>query len=209
MTTYQRMGEWLVSAGLITEPQLREALRAQRAARGRLGEVLTAMGLVTEDQLMLCLSAQYSLPIADLERMKPDPAALRLVSHAYCQSHLVLPFKVRPEDGEVEMVCSDPIDVRPTDEVSRITKKRVRLSLATPTQLYRAINKAYSLDFITEEPVPPPVLSLEEGAVPALPTEPRRRRQPKIDPQNDRRQLLLVLNEASAEPSLWDKLTGS
>lgn len=208
MTTYQRMGEWLVSAGLITEPQLREALRAQRAARGRLGEVLTAMGLVTEEQLMLCLSAQYSLPIADLDKLQAEPSALRLVSHAYCQGHLVLPWRVRTEDGEIEMVCSDPIDVRPTDELTRITKKRVRLSLATPTQLYRAINKAYALGFVGDAPPPVAELKLEEGGSADMP-KPRLKRAPKIDPQTDRRQLLLVLNEAAAEPSLWDKLTGS
>ncbi len=205
MTTYQKMGEWLVSAGLLNQVQLKEALRAQRAARGRLGEVLTAMGLVTEDQILMCLSAQYEMPIADLDKPYAEPAALRLVSHSYAQSHLFLPVSVGASD--IEVICSDPIDVRPIDELTRITGKKIRMQLSSPTALYRAINRCY-LDFQpAEKPVDEPELSLVVNEEPQIKIKAKRRA--KIHSQEDRAKLLMLLNENAQEPGLWDKLTGS
>lgn len=212
MTTYQKMGEWLVSAGLLNPAQLKEALKAQRAARGRLGEVLTAMGLVTEDQVLMCLSAQYDLPLADLERIVPDQAALRLVSHAFAQANLFLPVEIR--ESEIHVVCSDPIDIRPSDELTRITGKRCRMQLASPTALYRAINRWF-LDlrpFVAPSHDQGPELEVVTGQAPS-PVEPLAAKAParkvKIHSQEDRTRLLLLLNDNSAEPGLWDKLTGS
>jgi type IV pilus assembly protein PilB len=196
MTHYQRMGEWLISAGLINAKQLEEALRTQRASRGRLGEILTSMGWVTEDQVLACLSDQYSIPIIDLDSCDPEPAALRTVSMSWSQSHLILPIRVR--DGEIDVVVSDPIDVRGTDEVFRVTRLRPRLSLATPTSLFRAIPRAYSLEVAAE------AAPVEPRESPAKPKRPG-----KVDPQKDRIQLLVVLNESAAEPNMWTKLTGS
>jgi hypothetical protein len=207
MTTYQKMGEWLVSAGLLNTAQLKEALRAQRAARGRLGEVLTAMGLVTEDQILMCLSAQYDMPIADLEKAHPEPAALRLVSHAYAQSHLFLPISIT--HSEIHVICSDPIDVRPSDELTRVTGKRIRMQLSSPTGLYRAINRCY-LDFQPlEKPLVAPEPELELVINDEMQVKPKAKRKPKIHSQEDRTRLLLLLNENTQEPGLWDKLTGS
>lgn len=214
MTTYQKMGEWLVSAGLLNTAQLKEALRAQRAARGRLGEVLTAMGLVTEDQILMCLSAQYDMPIADLDKADPEPAALRLVSHAYAQAHLFLPISIT--HSEIHVICSDPIDVRPSDELTRVTGKRIRMQLSSPTALYRAINRCY-LDFQPsdkpfsapeQEPTAEPELALVVNPD-AVAAQPKAKRKPKIHSQEDRTRLLLLLNENTQEPGLWDKLTGS
>jgi hypothetical protein len=212
MTTYQKMGEWLVSAGLLNPAQLKEALKAQRAARGRLGEVLTAMGLVTEDQVLMCLSAQYDLPLADLDRMVPDQAALRLVSHAFAQANLFLPVEIR--GSEIHVVCSDPIDIRPSDELTRITGKRCRLQLASPTSLYRSINRWF-LDlrpFVAPGAESGPELEVVQGLAPSpgeLPEVKAPARKVKIHSQEDRTRLLLLLNETSTEPGLWDKLTGS
>lgn len=206
MTTYQKMGEWLVSAGLLTPAHLKEALKAQRAARGRLGEVLTAMGLVTEDQVLMCLSAQYDIPMADLDKIVPEQAALKLVSHTYAQSALFFPYSV--SETEIEAVCSDPIDIRPSDELTRVTGKKCRLMLASPTALYRAINRWYlDLRPFTTPPTKSDIeLEVVEGQIRE---EAPGGRRIKVQTQEDRAQLLLLLNEHTAEPGIWDKLTGS
>ncbi|MCG9894850.1 MAG: hypothetical protein MH204_05190 [Fimbriimonadaceae bacterium] len=185
------MGDWLLRAGLLTEEQLDQALRAQRSSRGRLGEVLTAMGLVTEQQILECLSSQYDLPVADLDRLEIDPTVMRLVSMSFAQSHLILP--TREVHGEIECLVADPIDVRSTDEITRVARKRARLLLATPTELYRAIHKAYAVPSS-------PRLSVEEGGRP--------RRPMKVDAQKDRRSLLKLLETNMAEETLWQKLGG-
>lgn len=190
MTHYQRMGEWLVAAGLISRSQLEQALRAQRASRGRLGEVLTSMGWVTEEQLVMCLSHQYNLPIADMEKLQAEPAAIRIVSMSWAQSHLILPVRVL--DREVHVILCDPIDVKGTDEIFRVSGLRPRISLTTPTALYRAIPRAYALP-----------MAEEDAAAPAKPKKPM-----KVDDLKDRKHLLSSLSEATTEPSIWSKLAG-
>lgn len=59
-----RIGEVLVSAGLISEQQLEEALRAQVMWGGRLGTCLVELGAVKLDDLSKALGSQHGLPAA-------------------------------------------------------------------------------------------------------------------------------------------------
>jgi len=55
------LGETLIAAGLITEEDLRKALKAQKAAGRKLGEVLQDMNLVTPEAIQGCLNASCVL----------------------------------------------------------------------------------------------------------------------------------------------------
>jgi adsorption protein B len=55
------LGETLIAAGLITEEDLRKALKAQKAAGRKLGEVLQDMNLVTPQAIQECLGASCVL----------------------------------------------------------------------------------------------------------------------------------------------------
>jgi type IV pilus assembly protein PilB len=148
------------------------------------------MGWVSEEQLVMCLSHQYNLPIADMAKLEPEPAAIRIVSMAWAQSHLILPVKIL--EREVQVILCDPIDVKGTDEIFRVSGLRPRISLATPASLYRAIPRAYSIPTASEDP--------EAGAKPKKPM--------KVDDLKDRKHLLTSLSEATTEPSIWSKLAG-
>ena len=50
--SYQRLGDLLVSAGIIDENSLERALRIQKTERKRLGAVLIESGEITERQLI-------------------------------------------------------------------------------------------------------------------------------------------------------------
>ena len=54
-----RVGDLLVSAGLVTKDQVEEALSSQEKERKkRIGALLIEKGFITEDQLLLALSAK-------------------------------------------------------------------------------------------------------------------------------------------------------
>ena len=59
-----RIGELLVAAGLITEQQLEEALRAQVMWGGRIGTCLVELGALRLDDLSKALGKQHGLPAA-------------------------------------------------------------------------------------------------------------------------------------------------
>ena len=69
-----KIGELLIQQGLITEDQLKEAMKAQKKESGRIGEVLMKLGILSEEELAKALGAQLNIPHATLENnlLQPD-----------------------------------------------------------------------------------------------------------------------------------------
>ena len=61
----KRLGDILISEGVITEEQLEEALEKQRDMKGKkLGAVLVELGMTTEDDIVTALQRQLSLDLS-------------------------------------------------------------------------------------------------------------------------------------------------
>ena len=191
MTQYHKMGDWFVQRGVITQERLEQALKAQRSSKGRMGEILVSMGLVTEDQVVECLSEQYELPIEDMSKLNPDPDIAKTISLSFATTSLVLITSITSQ--ELQCVVSDPIDVRMTDQLNRMFRRKVTMTLAPATKLYQAIVKTYS----AQEFNAPPKLEVVEGAKP--------KSRLKIQTQEDREQLLLLLQEVNGDETIWQK----
>src|SRR2546428_4955208 len=88
-----KLGKLLISANLITDKQLNEALVAIRQSKGatRLGSTLVKMGYIQEEKLLQFLSQQYRVPAVDLKMYQHiDPAIIKLVSLELVQKQMVL-----------------------------------------------------------------------------------------------------------------------
>lgn len=184
MSTYKRMGEFLLAKGLIDGAQLERAIEARSRGNVRFGEVLVLLGYVDETQVTQCLAEQYQLPVADLSSLSPTPEALALVSSSMALTRLFLPVAV--DDDAFYSVISDPIDLELTDRIVMETGRRLSLALASPRELYLAIARHYGLE--TELKITLP------GRKEAAP-----KKRGKKDDQTDRRELLAAL-AAFSEP---------
>ncbi|MBI4686087.1 MAG: type II secretion system protein GspE, partial [Nitrospirae bacterium] len=74
-----RLGQILISSGIITEEQLNAALALQKKSGGRLGTNLVKLGHITEDKLVAFLSKQYGLSAINLSDYKIEPSVLKLI----------------------------------------------------------------------------------------------------------------------------------
>ena len=72
-----RIGDLLVSNGVITEPQLMSALAEQKKTGQKLGHTLVDMGLIDEFRLLEFLSQQLQVPLVDLATRRVDPRPWR------------------------------------------------------------------------------------------------------------------------------------
>jgi serine/threonine protein kinase len=144
MNSYRKLGELLVSSGLITNLQLSIALAAQQTSNRRLGEILVERGFATEEQIAACLAEQYGYPQVDLKTVRPQPSALSALKPDIALEHCVLP--IRQDGEELECIIADPVDVVATDAVSQSVRKRLVLRIAPRTQLSNTIRLAYGLD---------------------------------------------------------------
>ncbi len=172
MQPYRRVGEWMLAKGILTQDQLTEALSMRSTHQCRFGDLLVAEGFCTEQDVIDCLAAQFDLPVIDLGKVRPRRDALRLISGSFALNRLLLP--VRYQDGFLDCVVADPVDIESTDALRGKSFAPLKIFLATSTQLRTAIQKAYKLP------------TYDSKAVTAVPTL-------KIDAQVDRRALLMAM----------------
>jgi len=169
----------MLGKGLITKAQLDTAVEARTRSHLRFGEILVILGYVEESEVTRCLAEQYQLPVANLEKIRPTPEALGIVSSLFAMSRLFLPVAVT--DDIVYAIISDPIDLELTDQIIRDTGRRLCLAIASPRELTEAIAQFYDLPG-TANPDPPKA------------TRSRARRSKfRFNDQTDRQELLAAL----------------
>src|SRR5476649_1889384 len=87
----RRIGELLVSNGLITDEQLHHALAAQRqvdgSVRRRLGRVVVDEGHLTEGQLAKALADLLNLDLIDLSLLTLDLSVARTLPRRVAERH--------------------------------------------------------------------------------------------------------------------------
>jgi type IV pilus assembly protein PilB len=137
----RRLGDLLVTEGLLDSAALERALVEQRATTERLGSVLLRLGLLREEQLTGFLSRQYGVPAIALSQLDIDPAVLQLVPEALARKHEVLP--VRRARSTLTLAMADPTNVFAVDDISFLTTLTVVPVVAPETAIRRAIERSY------------------------------------------------------------------
>jgi type IV pilus assembly protein PilB len=136
-----RLGDFFVREGLITEEQLRQGLAESRAHGMRLGAALVYLGFVSEADLTRALARQYRVPAVDLDRMEVEPKVIRLVSGAVAHKHLVLPLRKVGRTLTLAMV--NPTDQSAIDDLKFITRLDIEPVIAGEQTLRVNLEKYY------------------------------------------------------------------
>ena len=96
MARYKKLGGVLISEGIITEDQLKEAIVLQQKNGGRIGEALIDLGYVNQEQIVIALSKQLSVPYVSLSSGKLKPQSEHnledLIPHDFAIRNIVLPL---------------------------------------------------------------------------------------------------------------------
>lgn len=103
-----RIGELMVSNGLITEGQLNQALKIQASTAKKIGEILIDLGFINERQLVEVLEFQLGIPVVASAEIKFDQEAVRLVEEAIARKYSLLPIERKNEKLKIAMV--DPLN---------------------------------------------------------------------------------------------------
>src|SRR5918911_916382 len=137
----QRIGELLISEGLISREQLQRALDEQRASGTRVGYNLVKLGYIKETELTKMLARQYRMPAVDLTKFEVDPRIAKLIPTDLATKHLVLPLK---RDGRTLTVAmADPTNLGVIDDLKFITRYDIFPVIAGEYTLRNAIEKHY------------------------------------------------------------------
>jgi type IV pilus assembly protein PilB len=135
-----RMGDLLVTKGMVTQAQLEECLVLQKSSPSeRLGQILIRKGYATEDAVMACLADEYALPFVHPVQLTIPDDVMALLPGDFCRRHKVLPIEIDPQHGSVTVATADPANVFLLDEVRRRLNRRVKLAVATTTEVSKSI----------------------------------------------------------------------
>ena len=136
-----RLGELLLQRELISQDDLAAALVRQEESGVRIGAALVELGALDEKSLVLALAQQRGIEVVDLRREAPDPEALAALPESVARGLGALPLR-RDDDG-FAIVVADPNRPGLEAELERAVGGNIRLLLAPPSDVRRAIDRAY------------------------------------------------------------------
>lgn len=138
---YMRLGDLLISAGVIRPEQLNDALAIQKKTRERLGDVLINNGIITEQQLIEALQMQLGVDFVDLTTVSIPLELARFVPRSIAKKFCVVPVKLQKDELYVAM--SDPLNFEAQEEVKSASHKQVVPMIATRRAVEQAIATLY------------------------------------------------------------------
>ena len=141
----KKLGEYLLEAGLITDQQLKEALRRQRQTKEPLGQILTRQGMVSEADICRVLHQQLGLPIVDLESIAIDEQVIGLMREDLAKKHTAIPIELENRNT-LRVALADPLNPQALEDIKFQSGYFVRPVLAPPSEIVEAIAKYYHID---------------------------------------------------------------
>jgi hypothetical protein len=137
----KKLGDILVTAGLIDERGLQAALAEQKRRGGPLGRALIELKLVSEEVLVVALSKQLNIPTVDLDKVNPSPETLERLTGEYAEHNSIVPLKVSGKFLDVAM--TDPTNIGVLDELRIRSQMNIRPYIAGPKAMERALHRLY------------------------------------------------------------------
>lgn len=139
-----RLGEFFIQKGIITRPQLEQALRAQLIFGGHLGTCLMEMGLIDEqllgESLASIFGVRYAPPglFGDIPRSVIETMPQRLV-----EKHHAVPFERTSRMLHVAMI--DPKNLPALDEISFATACKIEPWVAPEARIFQVMERYYDI----------------------------------------------------------------
>lgn len=90
----RHLGEILYKSKLVDKPTLIKAIKKAKADSKRLGETLVSMGVVSEDVICKALAKQFGMEYVDLDTTPISQSAQKLIPPELIKKHFVLPLGV-------------------------------------------------------------------------------------------------------------------
>lgn len=150
-----RIGEKLISLGLISDDQLQIALQEQKRSRKLVGQILVEMGFLTESALTEVLAESSGTQRFDPKTAVLDSAVIRTIPKDVAMRQKVLAVEMGGDTVKVAM--ADVFNVLAIDQIRRFFPKNTQLIpvFCSETEILELIDKYYdyemSIDGILEE----------------------------------------------------------
>ncbi len=138
-----RLGDFLISQGLLTRDQLDVALDEQKRSGRKLGRIFIESGYVSEMEISKALGRQLHAPFIDLTLFQPKPELINLLPESVARRYRTI---VLDNEQDIDMLMvgfADPTDLVAYDEVSRILRRDIMVAVVMESQLMTMMDRYY------------------------------------------------------------------
>ncbi len=141
MKKKQKIGEVLVSRGIITEHVLKQALAEQKIVSQKLGEILVERGWAKAYQINEAIASQMETELVNIADYVIESEILSLVGEDQARKFKAMPlFK---HEDVLTVAMTDPNDVFAIDQLQRKSGYKIKSMLATEADISWAIEHYY------------------------------------------------------------------
>src|SRR5262245_43651092 len=157
----RKLGQVLIDLGFLDEAQVEQLYEDVRATDSTLERVVIDSGLLTEDQLLQAVAEQHGLRVINLDEVKPQPEAVKMVQETMATLYKMLPLSY--ENDILNVVMADPNNLQALDDIRNFLGiMKVEACLAPVKMIEAAILQAYQGK--QEESISDLIASLEADA---------------------------------------------
>ena len=144
----KRLGEELISKGLVTDDQVNIALIEQKKSGKPLGAALVSLGFVTEGILRDALGEMLGRESVDLVSAIPDEKAIELFPKEVALRFNVIPLNYDIEENRLTIATADIYDLGVLDRIRAIIGSRTEIVplLAGESEISDAIDQFYGYE---------------------------------------------------------------
>jgi len=136
-----RLGEMLVSRGLVEPEDIERALEMQRERGDKIGKILIDLGCVAARDVLAALSDQLNVPVVALDGPPPAVPEAEGLSPQFMRQCRFVPVAV--EDSTLRIAMADPLDLETAAAVRGFTGLRVEAVLASEQEILDYIDRHY------------------------------------------------------------------
>lgn len=147
----EKLLEYLVDHGYLTADDASELRRERQETRRPMRELIIERGSVSEEQLLEALHAVTRIPVVRLYE-NPIPMEIRqLVRADILRNFVIMPFAFDQDDsGTLCVAVADPMNMKGRDLVAMASKCRVKVFLATATDILVTLDRYYGSEELRE-----------------------------------------------------------
>jgi len=135
-----RLGEILVQQKLLTQDQLKLALDEQKRSGRKLGRVFIEQGFVTEEEISEALAKQLQIPYINLKYYNIKPEVTQKLPETQARRFRAILLEDNAKAMKVGL--ADPTDLNAYDEIARILKREIEITVVTESQLLTTIDRS-------------------------------------------------------------------
>lgn len=144
LTRKRLLGSILQDRDLITQDQLKHALKIQEKQEEYFGKILVDLGYISEHDIVTALVIQCHVPYIAIDQYNIDQSTLRLVPGEIARKYHVVPLDQVNEI--LSIVMADPFDIEAKSDLQHITNCRLVPFIATQGEIEKALHRWYDLD---------------------------------------------------------------